>query len=363
MDIKRAMESTTIFPWNQSANSSLEVNEHPYKCKLDEDFKYVLLPVSYGVVCVLGLCLNALALYVFLCRIKTWNSTTTFMFNLAISDTLYVVSLPLLIYYYSQGDHWPFSTTLCKLVRFLFYTNLYGSILFLLCISIHRFLGICYPLQSLRWGNVRYARRVAAAVWIIVIGCQSPVLYFVTTSSRSDGITCHDTSSRDLFNNFVAYSSAILVLLFVVPFLIILVCYTLMVRQLLRPTTGQSRLSRSKRKSLRMIFLVLAVFSLCFLPFHVTRTLYYAFRSLDVSCWSLNAINIAYKVTRPLASANSFLDPVLYFLAGQRFVRFARHIQPPSVAGSKMVLQNTSTLDSGQTGNSPGISEDKDARL
>ncbi|XP_027704025.1 P2Y purinoceptor 2 [Vombatus ursinus] len=353
------MESTTIFPWNRSANSSLGVNEHPYKCKFDEDFKYILLPVSYSVVCVLGLCLNALALYVFLCRIKTWNSTTTFMFNLAISDTLYVVSLPLLVYYYSQGDHWPFSTTLCKLVRFLFYTNLYGSILFLLCISIHRFLGICYPLQSLRWGNVRYARRAAAIVWVIVIGCQSPVLYFVTTSSRPEGITCHDTSSRALFDDFVAYSSAILVLLFVIPFLIILVCYTLMMRQLLRPTTGQSRLSRSKRKSLRMIILVLVVFSLCFLPFHVTRTLYYAFRSLDVGCWSLNAINIAYKVTRPLASANSFLDPVLYFLAGQRFVRFARHVQPP-VVDNKIVLQNPSTLDSGQTGSSE---DNKDARL
>ncbi|XP_036601954.1 P2Y purinoceptor 2 [Trichosurus vulpecula] len=357
------MEST-IAPWNQSTNTSLGVNEQGYKCKFDEDFKYVLLPVSYGVVCVLGLCLNALALYVFLCRIKTWNSTTTFMFNLAISDTLYVVSLPLLIYYYSHGDHWPFSVTLCKLVRFLFYTNLYGSILFLLCISVHRFLGICYPLQSLRWGNVRYARRAAAVVWIIVIGCQSPVLYFVTTSSRAEGITCHDTSSRNLFDDFVAYSSAILVLLFIGPFLIILVCYTLMVRQLLRPTTGQARLSRSKRKSLRMIILVLVVFSLCFLPFHVTRTLYYAFRSLDVGCWSLNAINIAYKVTRPLASANSFLDPVLYFLAGQRFVRFARHVLPPPVTGNKMVLQNPSTRDSGRTGSTPGSSEDnKDAQL
>ena len=31
----------------------------------------------------------------------------------------------------------------------------------------------------------------------------------------------------------------------------------------------------------------------------------------------LEAINIAYKVTRPLASANSCLDPILYFLAGR----------------------------------------------
>lgn len=38
---------------------------------------------------------------------------------------------------------------------------------------------------------------------------------------------------------------------------------------------------------------------------------------LQVSCSLLEASNVAYKVTRPMASANSCLDPILYFLAGQ----------------------------------------------
>ncbi|NWH77263.1 P2RY2 protein, partial [Piaya cayana] len=289
------------------------------KCIFNEDFKYVLLPVSYGIVCVVGLFLNLLALYLFIFRIKTWNASTTYMFNLAVSDTLYVVSLPLLVYYYAMGDNWPFSVGLCKIVRFLFYTNLYCSILFLLCISIHRFLGICFPLKSLHWGHVRYARRVSVIVWVVTVVCQSPVLFFVTTSVKRDTITCHDTSSKDLFGQFVIYSSVMLVLLFCIPFLIIIICYCLMARRLLQPTRGMSRRSRSKKKSVKMIIIVLMVFIICFLPFHVTRTLYYSFRSWDLSCETLNAINLAYKVTRPLASTNSCLDPILYFLAGQRF--------------------------------------------
>ncbi|XP_049978604.1 P2Y purinoceptor 2 isoform X1 [Alexandromys fortis] len=316
--------------WNSTINGTWEGDELGYKCRFNEDFKYVLLPMSYGVVCVLGLCLNVVALYVFLCRLKTWNASTTYMFHLAVSDSLYAASLPLLVYYYAKGDHWPFSTVLCKLVRFLFYTNLYCSILFLTCISVHRCLGVLRPLHSLRWGRARYARRVAAAVWILVLACQAPVLYFVTTSVRGTRITCHDTSARELFSHFVAYSSVMLSLLFAVPFSVILVCYVLMARRLLKPAYGTTGLPRAKRKSVRTIALVLAVFALCFLPFHVTRTLYYSFRSLDLSCHTLNAINMAYKITRPLASANSCLDPVLYFLAGQRLVRFARDAKPPT---------------------------------
>ncbi|XP_062948678.1 P2Y purinoceptor 2 isoform X2 [Cynocephalus volans] len=317
--------------WNGTINGTSDGDKLGYKCHFNEDFKYVLLPVSYGVVCVLGLCLNTVALYVFLCRLKTWNASTTYMFHLAVSDTLYAASLPLLVYYYARGDHWPFSTVLCKLVRFLFYTNLYCSILFLTCISVHRCLGVLRPLRSLRWGRARYARRVAAAVWVLVLACQAPVLYFVTTSTRGTRITCHDTSAPELFSHFVAYSSVMLGLLFAVPFAIILVCYVLMARRLLQPAYGTSGgLPRAKRKSVRTIAVVLAVFALCFLPFHVTRTLYYSFRSLDLSCHTLNAINMAYKITRPLASANSCLDPVLYFLAGQRLVRFARDAKPPT---------------------------------
>ncbi|EHA99914.1 P2Y purinoceptor 2 [Heterocephalus glaber] len=420
-------------PWNDTSNNTWDGDELGYKCRFNEDFKYVLLPVSYGVVCVLGLCLNVVALYIFLCRLKSWNASTTYMFHLAVSDALYAASLPLLVYYYAHGDHWPFSTVLCKLVRFLFYTNLYCSILFLTCISVHRCLGILCPLRSLRWGRARYARRVAVAIWVLVLVCQAPVLYFVTTSVRGARITCHDTSAPELFSHFMAYSSVMLGLLFAVPFAIILVCYVLMARRLkpaaygttgglprakrksvrtialvlavfalcflpfhvtrtlyysfrsldlschtpqvpchatsapelfshfmayssvmlgllfavpfaiilvcyvlmarrlLKPAYGTTGgLPRAKRKSVRTIALVLAVFALCFLPFHVTRTLYYSFRSLDLSCHTLNAINMAYKITRPLASANSCLDPVLYFLAGQKLVRFARDAKPPT---------------------------------
>ncbi|KAF7699240.1 P2Y purinoceptor 2-like [Silurus meridionalis] len=291
-------------------------NTSQYDCKFNEDFKYILLPVSYGLVFLVGLILNITALYSILFRIKHWSPNTIYMINLTVCDTLYILTLPFLIYYYADKNDWPFTEVFCKMIRFLFYTNLYGSILFLSCISIHRFLGICHPVRSMQWVNARRARYVSVLVWVIVLTFQAPVLYF----SRTTHQVCHDTTSQALFNYFMVYSSVISVILFVIPFVLVLVCNGLMVRKLLETTTiGGATSQRSKQKSVKMIVIVLLVFILCFLPFHLTRSLYYSFRYFKVNCTLLEGSNVAYKVMRPLASVNSCFDPILYFMAGQGF--------------------------------------------
>ncbi|XP_071381420.1 P2Y purinoceptor 2-like [Centroberyx affinis] len=316
-------------------NTSSANNTDLHYCHFEEEFKYILLPVSYALVFVVGLALNAMALYVIVFRTKRWKPSTIYMFNLTMCDTLYILTLPFLIYYYADENDWPFSEPLCKLIRFLFYANLYGSILFLCCISLHRFVGICYPVRSLNWVSARRARLVSVAVWAYVLLCQAPILYFSRTRDEGTERVCYDTTSPELFDDFLVYSSAVSVVMFALPFMVVMVCYGLMVRKLLEPGWGSEggaegergglAVHRSKQKSVKMIIIVLAAFMLCFLPFHLTRSLYYSFRYLrqvnpeQVSCDLLEASSLAYKVTRPLASANSCLDPILYFLAGQDF--------------------------------------------
>lgn len=99
---------------------------------------------------------------------------------------------------------------------------------------------------------------------------------------------CHDTTSPELFDDFLVYSSVVSVFMFVLPFMVVMVCYGLMVRKLLDTGWGSGARTeeerggltaqRSKQKSVKMIIIVLAAFMLCFLPFHLTRSLYYFFR-------------------------------------------------------------------------------------
>nr|XP_031531114.1 P2Y purinoceptor 4 [Vicugna pacos] len=325
---------TTLGPYPDPEDGEVELD-----CWFNEEFKFILLPVSYAVVFALGLGLNVPTIWLFLFRLRPWDATATYMFHLALSDTLYVLSLPTLIYYYAARNHWPFGTGLCKFIRFLFYWNLYCSILFLTCISVYRYLGICHPLRALRWGCPHLASLLCLVVWLVVAGCLVPNLFFVTTSPRGDTVLCHDTTRPEEFDHYVHFSSAIMGLLFGVPCLVTLVCYGLTARRLCRPLPGAAR-SPSRLRSLRTIVVVLTVFAVCFIPFHITRTIYYLARLLEADCWVLNIVNVVYKVTRPLASANSCLDPVLYFLTGDKYRHQLRQLcrsgwpQPPTAASS-----------------------------
>lgn len=110
-------------------NKTNPTNVSAFYCQFNEDFKYILLPVSYALVFVMGLGLNATALFVIVFRTKRWNPSTIYMFNLTMCDTLYILTLPFLIYYYADENDWPFSEPFCKIIRFLFYSNLYGIVL------------------------------------------------------------------------------------------------------------------------------------------------------------------------------------------------------------------------------------------
>ncbi|NXX38415.1 P2RY4 protein, partial [Tricholaema leucomelas] len=313
-----ALWTATSAPW-LGGNTTAAAEEA--KCVFDEEFKFILLPISYSIVFVVGLPLNFWALWMFISKMRPWNATTTYMVNLAISDMLYVFSLPTLVYYYADRNNWPFGTWLCKIVRFLFYANLYSSILFLTCISVHRYMGICHPIRSLKWVKTKQARIICVAVWLVVTVCLIPNLVFVTTSSKDNSTLCHDTTKPEEFDHYVHYSSSIMALLFGLPFLVIAVCYCLMAKTLCKSSFSSPgpRMPSYKKRSIKMIIVVLTVFAVCFVPFHITRTLYYTSRYFQADCQTLNIINFTYKITRPLASINSCLDPILYFMIGDKF--------------------------------------------
>ncbi|XP_009901225.2 P2Y purinoceptor 6 [Dryobates pubescens] len=291
-------------------------------CTFHEEFKHVLLPLVYSVVFLLGLPLNAVVIGQIWATRQALSRTTIYMLNLATADLLYVCSLPLLIYNYTQKDYWPFGDFTCRLVRFQFYTNLHGSILFLTCISVQRYLGICHPLAS--WHKKKGKKLtwlVCGAGWLVVAAQCLPTFVFASTGTQRNRTVCYDLSPPEGSAAYFPYGITLTVTGFLLPFAAILGCYCRMARILCRRDELLGLAVRQRKgKAVRMVVMVVIVFSVSFLPFHLTKSLYLLARSSPaLPCPALQAFAAAYKSTRPFASANSVLDPILFYFTQRRF--------------------------------------------
>lgn len=87
----------------------------------------VLFPIFYSVVFIISACGNSLVLYVICQRKQKFNSTSIYLVNLALSDTLFTLALPGRIIYYIRHFDWPFGDLLCRLTTLLFFANTYSG--------------------------------------------------------------------------------------------------------------------------------------------------------------------------------------------------------------------------------------------
>ncbi|TRY95464.1 hypothetical protein DNTS_000436 [Danionella cerebrum] len=293
-----------------------------WKCPLTKTgFQFYYLPVVYILVFLTGFIGNSLALWMFLRHMRPWSSISVYMFNLALADFCYVLSLPFLIYYYFNKTHWIFGDALCRFQRFIFHVNLYGSILFLTCISVHRYSGVVHPLKSLGRLKKKNAVRTVALVWLVVVLGISPILYYSRTGPKKGFITCYDTTSQEELSGYFIYSMCMTVFGFCIPFIIILSCYGGIVKALIYNDMNNAPL---RKKSIYLVIIVLTVFAISYLPFHVMKNLNMRARlyfQTPEMCAFNDRVYATYQVTRGLASLNSCVDPILYFLAGDTFRR------------------------------------------
>nr|XP_040058525.1 G-protein coupled receptor 183-like [Gasterosteus aculeatus aculeatus] len=150
----------------------------------------VLFPIFYSAVFIISACGNSLVLYVICQRKQKFNSTSVYLVNLALSDSLFTLALPGRIIYYIRHFDWPFGDLLCRLTTLLFFTNTYAGIGFMTCISLDRYLAMVHPhrLQCLR--SVRVVRRVSYVVWALVSLQVAPLLFHSMLREHQGRRTC-----------------------------------------------------------------------------------------------------------------------------------------------------------------------------
>ncbi|KAM6357837.1 succinate receptor 1 isoform 2-T2 [Alca torda] len=302
-----------------AAALGMAVNETDGCLVMNRVLEKYYLSTMYCLVFIFGFIGNAVAVFGYIFCLRNWKSSNIYLFNLSLSDLLFLCTLPTLVNSYSR-DQWAKESILCNSNRFLLHANLYSSILFLTVISVDRYMLIKCPFREHFLQKRKMALIISVAVWFGVILELLPLMYFLEPITPANNYQRLDyASSGDPAENLI-YSMFLTVFGFLIP-LVIMCCFYVKMVLFLKNRNEQVSSPLTLEKPLTLVILAVVIFSLLFTPYHIMRNVRLASRipALNVSVCTQDIINTIYIITRPIAFLNSAVNPVFYFLMGDQF--------------------------------------------
>ncbi|XP_056395058.1 probable G-protein coupled receptor 34 isoform X3 [Hyla sarda] len=285
-------------------------------CDIKDGVLSWLLPVVYSFVCGLSLMSNILALFVFWTNSQRSTSMTVYMRNLAIADLLLALCLPFRIAY--QNNNGPL--LLCHVIGAFFYLNMYASIMFLSLISMDRYLKITRPLQQYKIHSVQWSSRAAHVVWVINVVCIVPFL-FENKGNEPCGQKCFHFKKKGTVSAAINLTAvlAFFVLLFLFVYFYAQISAKLHRASLMK---NQPQTKRNSNRAMKKSFVVLIIFIVCFVPYHLVRVPYVLAQINVIPSLSWKqTLHITNELVLCLSTLNSCLDPVIYFFLSDSFKR------------------------------------------
>ncbi|XP_076985671.1 C-C chemokine receptor type 1 [Tamandua tetradactyla] len=280
-----------------------------------------LLPPLYSLVFIIGLVGNLLVVLILLQYKRLKSMTSIYLLNLAISDLLFLFTLPFWIDY-KLKDNWIFGDIMCKLLSGLYFAGLFSEIFFIILLTIDRYLAIVHAVFSLRARTVAFGTLTSVVTWALAILASTPGLYFSKAQWEFTHYTCslhfpHENLRK--WKQFQALKLNILGL--VLPLLVMIVCYTGIVKILLR------RPNEKKIKAVRLIFIIMVIFFLFWTPYNLSL-LVSAFQDFLFTneCEQSKQLDLAIQVTEVIAYTHCCVNPVIYAFVGERFRRYLRQL-------------------------------------
>uniref|UniRef100_A0A4W6BSV1 G-protein coupled receptors family 1 profile domain-containing protein n=1 Tax=Lates calcarifer TaxID=8187 RepID=A0A4W6BSV1_LATCA len=270
---------------------------------------------------------------------KLTTVTNILLLNLVFSSLIFMSSLPFMAVY-MQLSNWIFGKVMCKIVGSVYYLGFYSSVLFLTLLTFDRYLAVVHSLGTLQVRNGSYALMSCAVVWLISsLACIKPMILHNTFIHFINNKTyCQEYPGNLSYVNVEQlrtsgfYLQLFLFLIF--PLVVIIYCYTR-----IAITVLSSRIV-TKFKTVRLIFIIVLLFFICWTPFNIVTLL----RDVGGSCDHLQKIGYALHVTRNIAYIYFCFSPFLFTFVGKKFQSYFRQMlvkRFPGLKGHISVSQNS----------------------
>ncbi|KAL0202940.1 hypothetical protein M9458_000958 [Cirrhinus mrigala] len=301
----------------------------------------------HGVVSALGILENGLVLWVLGFRLRRKTVAAVWVLNLALSDFLTTLTLPLFTHYLSMNHSWELGGPLCAAQASIFYLNMFVSAFLLAVISVDRCLLVAKPVWTQNYRNVSAAWKICGLGWAWAAVNAFPYFMFRSVVEKRD-------RRKLCYHNFALYSSSDtlhtdckvrqaatavskVLLAFVVPLVIIAVSYTIIVLNLrarrkrlesrrLGASNGKLKSSKSfcslsslgkqnttrlSQSFMKMVVSVIATFILCWVPYHI-------FCLLEVTA-QYKLVEVFLPIVTTFTFLNPVLNPIIYTFSCPNF--------------------------------------------
>ncbi|XP_076844053.1 somatostatin receptor type 2 isoform X2 [Brachyhypopomus gauderio] len=283
----------------------------------------VVITFMYFVVCAVGLCGNALVIYVILRYAKMKTVTNIYILNLAVADVLCMLSLPFIAIQLAL-IHWPFGVAICRIVLTLDSLNQFTSIFFLTVMSIDRYLAVVHPIKSTKWRKPRVAKMISMAMWGVSLLVNLPIMiYSGLNTNKNEDQMCTMLWPEPMDTYYTAFIFYMFFVGFFLPLVVICLCYLFIVIKVRSSgmRVSSSKRKRSERKVTRMVSIVVVVFVLCWLPFYMFNMV-----SVTYTVMTTSVLKSTFDFVVVLGYANSCANPFLYAFLSDNFKKSFQNV-------------------------------------
>ncbi|XP_051535758.1 P2Y purinoceptor 14-like [Myxocyprinus asiaticus] len=280
----------------------------------------------YTLIFLASLVLNSISLHVYFCKSTSQSSITIYLKNLAVADLFVCLCLILRIVKYSYSSV-EIQRIYCNFGAPASYLNMYCSILFMGYIAVNRYLRIVKPLETNTLQTVHSSRYICMVTWAVLL-CTFCVyiVVFISSHSANKENSAHSGFDCDIFHsNFLKQIYMAMQIASFFMFLSVLVSLILLywwiiqrlqhAQRTMTAQPGSTKLNKSKRNMLVLVI----IFCVCFVPYHLVRLTYTFIKPLLHDCISAQVFYILKEMTVLLAVLNASLDPIIYFVFCKTF--------------------------------------------
>ncbi|XP_022239351.1 prolactin-releasing peptide receptor-like [Limulus polyphemus] len=283
----------------------------------------------YIIIFITGICGNVLVCYVVFRNKSMQTVTNIFITNLALSDillcTFAVTFTPLYIFL----RQWIFGRVFCHLLPYVQGVSVYISAITLMSIAIDRFFVIIYPFKSRL--KVKYCLMIVVIIWITAALLTLPYGIFISLTVLKGRLYCdeewpHEASRR-------AFGLCTSVLQFVVPFIIISICYLKVcskLRDRARTKPGTKSLRKEEwerertRKTNRMLIAMVVIFGVSWLPLNM----YNLVVDFHIPALSWEYLSLFFVLSHSVAMGSTCYNPFLYAWLNDNFRKEFKMVLP-----------------------------------